>query len=156
MLFSQTTWLVNMINVLFWFIIKPDGPADSIKTIITSMAAVLTVSMSLRIILSIHGSLDYGGNFSLTTGTFTSSRTTHVSNARSGNLPVNHSAPNGHYTLDDLGTKPESEWISDGKGIVSDNDTVLKSGLLARNSDFNGVKVTVDKEIGYDGVSYAK
>lgn len=28
-------WLVNMINVLFWLIVTPNGPEDTIKTIIT-------------------------------------------------------------------------------------------------------------------------
>lgn len=42
-------WLVNMVNMLFWFIIKPTGEIDPIRTIVTSMAAVLTTSMTMRI-----------------------------------------------------------------------------------------------------------
>ena len=28
-------WIVNMVNMLFWFIIKPTGPEDPIRTIVT-------------------------------------------------------------------------------------------------------------------------
>ena len=56
-------WGVNMVNMLFWFIAKPTGTADSIKTIVTSMAAVLTTTMTLRIILGVRGTLSYGGSF---------------------------------------------------------------------------------------------
>lgn len=57
-------WIVNMVNMLFWFIAKPTGEADTIKTIVTSMAAVLTTTMTMRIILSIRGGLANGGSFS--------------------------------------------------------------------------------------------
>lgn len=56
-------WIVNMVNMLFWFIIKPTGPGDTIRTIVTSMAAVLTMTMTMRIILSIRGTLADGGSF---------------------------------------------------------------------------------------------
>jgi len=62
-------WIVNMANMLFWFIAKPSGgpdhdvQADTIKTIVTSMAAVLTTTMTMRIILSIRGGLANGGSF---------------------------------------------------------------------------------------------
>ena len=139
---------------------KPDGPRDSIKTINTSMAAVLTVSMSLRIILSVRGPLDYGGNFSLSVGTNSSSRTTHVGGTRSANHPTNISAQHPHtYTLDDLRPKPEGEWrISDTdvKSSMPDDDAVVKTGFVEATHDANGVKITIDKEIGYDETPYAK
>ncbi|OCH91852.1 hypothetical protein OBBRIDRAFT_701408, partial [Obba rivulosa] len=56
-------WLVNMINMLFWFIITPTGPEDPIRTIVTSMTAVLTTSMTMRIILCVRGTLKRGGGF---------------------------------------------------------------------------------------------
>jgi hypothetical protein len=56
-------WIVNMVNVCFWFIVKPTGPNDSIKTTVTSMTAVLTTTMTLRIILSVRGSLAQGGSY---------------------------------------------------------------------------------------------
>lgn len=31
----KAVWLVNMVNMLFWFIIKPTGPEDPIRTIVT-------------------------------------------------------------------------------------------------------------------------
>jgi len=152
-----STWLVNMMNILFWFIMKPDGPADSIKTIVTSMAAVLTVSMSLRIILSARWPLDYGGNFSLSVGTTASSRTTHVGGGRSANPPTNLSAQHPHtYTLDNLG-KPEGEWSpseADVKRNMRDDDTVVKTGYVnGTHTRSNGVKITIDKETGYDHIN---
>jgi len=46
-------WFVNWGNILSWLIIKPTGDNDAIKTIVTSMAAVITTCMTSRIILSI-------------------------------------------------------------------------------------------------------
>ncbi|KAG5634680.1 hypothetical protein DXG03_005764, partial [Asterophora parasitica] len=43
---------VNLANVIFWFVIKPKNERDAVQTIVTSMAAVLTTSMSLRIVLA--------------------------------------------------------------------------------------------------------
>jgi hypothetical protein len=81
--------LVNLINVLFWFIVTPSDTADTIKTIVTSMAAVLTITMSLRIILSVRGSLQAGGTYSGTTSSGISR--SHPSN--SGALPGSNSGP---------------------------------------------------------------
>ncbi|KAH9936271.1 uncharacterized protein B0H18DRAFT_318790 [Fomitopsis serialis] len=59
----MSVWLVNMVNMLFWFIIKPTGPEDPIRTIVSSMAAVLTASMTMRIILAVRGPLTNGGRY---------------------------------------------------------------------------------------------
>ena len=56
-------WVVNMVNMLFWFIVKPTDTSDTIKTTVTSMTAVLTVTMTLRIILAVRGGLARGGTF---------------------------------------------------------------------------------------------
>ena len=56
-------WLVNMVNMIFWFVITPTGDIDPVRTIVTSMAAVLTTTMTLRIILSVRGSLKDGGSY---------------------------------------------------------------------------------------------
>ncbi|KAG8694829.1 hypothetical protein FRC09_009574 [Ceratobasidium sp. 395] len=82
-------WLVNMINMLFWFIVTPTDTADTIKTIVTSMAAVLTITMSLRIVLSVRGSLQAGGAYSGTTSSGVSR--SHPSN--SGAIPGSNSGP---------------------------------------------------------------
>jgi hypothetical protein len=34
-------WIVNMVNVLFWFIVKPTGENDSIKTTVTRYVPTL-------------------------------------------------------------------------------------------------------------------
>jgi hypothetical protein len=68
-----------MVNVFFWFIVKPTGIEDPVKTIVTrqvpqvislktdhnivlssSMALVVTTSMSLRIIIATSGSVGHG------------------------------------------------------------------------------------------------
>ncbi|CAE6361976.1 unnamed protein product [Rhizoctonia solani] len=82
-------WIVNMVNMLFWFIVRPKDNADTIKTIVTSMTAVLTVTMTLRIILSVRGSLQSGGAYSGTTSSGASR--SHPSN--SGAIPGSNSGP---------------------------------------------------------------
>ncbi|KAG8737035.1 hypothetical protein FRC11_002257 [Ceratobasidium sp. 423] len=82
-------WIVNVVNMLFWFIVTPTDTADTIKTIVTSMAAVLTVTMTLRIILSVRGSLQSGGTYSGTTSSGVSR--SHPSN--SGAIPGSNSGP---------------------------------------------------------------
>ncbi|KAJ7505364.1 hypothetical protein B0H11DRAFT_1978308 [Mycena galericulata] len=155
-------WIVNMVNMLFWFIVKAnpdtvstDGVAgDTIKTIVTSMAAVLTTSMTLRIILGIRGTLVQGGSFALTGSSIPSgsSRGTHVlSTTRSGVAPT-HSTPHT-YTLDDMRSKPEPVWGDDNK--AGDDKRVLAIDERNAASPGNlGVKVTIDREVGYD--TYAK
>jgi hypothetical protein len=140
-------WLVNMVNMLFFFIIKPTDDRDSIKTIVTSMAAVLTTSMTLRIILSVRGSLEKGGAFALSYSVGTSS--SHVS-GRSG-----HSTQPHTYTLDDLRTKPETQWgavEADNKSSINivDRKDVFVPDTTEPRDNMMGVKITIDKHIdGY-------
>jgi hypothetical protein len=125
------------------------------------MAAVLTTSMSLRIILSVRGSLVQGGSFALSASTQTgSSRTTHVISTRSGAAPTNISTHTPHtYTLDDMRSKTETDWV-DGKSSV--NETEGKAAILdpshendgERPTQNVGVKITIDREIGYDQSPY--
>jgi hypothetical protein len=141
--------VVNLINVLFWFIMKPTGIEDPIKTIVTSMAAVLTTSMSLRIVLSVRGSLAHGGSFALsgTSGTSSSSRTTHVISTRSG-APTNISSHTPHtYTLDEMRSKTDGEWAvgdPDAKSSVTES----KGQILESDKANQGVKVVVDRQVG--------
>jgi len=145
-----TVWLVNMINMLFWFIIRPSDDRDPVRTIVTSMTAVLTSSMTLRIILSVRGGLEQGGSFALSASVGASSRSTHIISGRSGN-PTNGSAhPNG-FTLDDLQTKPESEWAVDPDNKSSINTVDRKTNLVPEHfiepNDTNmGVKITIDRD----------
>lgn len=79
-------WIVNMTNTLFWFIASPTDERDTIKTIVTSMAAVLTTTMTSRIVLSVRGSLASGGSFAGSSGAAASAGnsrgTTHVISTR--------------------------------------------------------------------------
>ena len=113
------------------------------------MTAVITTSMTLRIILSVRGSLVYGGTFSTTGNASSSSRTTHVISTRSGDAPDLTSRAHA-YTLDDMRSKPDADWsepsMNDGKGILSRTDT---------DEEQQGVRVTVDTQSGY-GSYHAK
>jgi hypothetical protein len=143
-------WIVNMVNMFFWFIMSPTDDRDPVKTIVTSMAAVLTCSMTLRIILSVRGSLDLGGSFALSASTGNSSRSTQIISARSGN-PVNGSIQPNTFTLDDLRTKPESEWAvgphdKSSISIADRKNNLIPDSREPSETSTMGVKVTIDRD----------
>lgn len=111
------------------------------------MAAVLTASMTLRIILSVRGSLNMGGSFALTASVGESSRSTEIISGRSSN-PINSSAQANTFTLDDLRTKPEREWVvPDNKSSTNISDR--KRDLVPEAKEpveTMGVKVTIDRD----------
>jgi hypothetical protein len=109
------------------------------------MVAVLTTSMTLRIILSVRGTLEQGGVFALSYSVGASSR----ASGRSRN-PTNISTQ-PPYTLDDLRSKPESQW---GPADPDNNSSINEAKAVLvpdpEPSDNMGVKVTIDKHIdGY-------
>ncbi|KAG9046420.1 hypothetical protein FS837_004473 [Tulasnella sp. UAMH 9824] len=148
-------WLVNMINVLFWLIVTPNGPEDTIKTIITSMTAVLTTTMTLRVILGIRGQLNNGGTYS---GMSSSSQPSHSnpvsSGARKGPTASEGPVPAGArhslsqnirsnpgggqtYTIEEMRAKTQREWAAaeheeeDGKsGYALGEDDVVDHDSL--------------------------
>lgn len=144
------------------------------------MAAVLTTSMTLRIVLSVRGTLAHGGSFALSASTHTgSSRSTHVISTRSNALnstdasarnPNHHhhpSHPNSHtYTLDQIHSANSKGGEGEEWGVV-DTDTDAKSsvaeakgtilplpsddgGIPGQRGHNLGVKITVDREVDYD------
>ena len=117
------------------------------------MAAVLTTAMSLRIILSVRGTLVSGGSF---TGNLTGQSSTRGTRVISTNRSTHDTRGAPTYTLDDMRTKPESEWIEDTKSSVTDRKGVI--AIEDPNADANniGVKVTINREIGYDGYAVAR
>jgi hypothetical protein len=145
-------WLVNMVNMFFWFLCHPTGGDDTIRTIVTSMAAVLTTSMTMRIVLSVRGSLTNGGSFagstSQSTGNSGLSRSGVISTARSGN--------NGHtFDLSQVSKAAEGgEWqLSDGDGKSSVNGSEGKGVILpvgAHGITDDGVKITINREVDYE------
>jgi len=160
-------WIVNMVNVLYWFIVTPSDDADTIKTIVTSMAAVLTVTMSLRIILSVRGSLAQGGAYAGVSTTGSGSRgTTHVISTGRNTQPgvVNIGAasqqlsrtganPGQAYTLEEMRAKAERDWVdsSDGRSSVAEGKEGV-GGILGNDEGYEsrpGLKVTIDREIDY-------
>lgn len=163
-------WIVNMVNMLFWFIAKPTDNADTIKTIVTSMAAVLTTTMTLRIILSVRGSLASGGSFAgSSSGGSSGSRgaTTHVistrhtgANSTPGVLQIGSqlsNAPGQTYTIGEM-TQDKgrtADWDTDGKSSVNEG----KEALVPSDDNVNivdtnstpanpyGVKITIDRQV---------
>ena len=100
--------------------------------------------MTLRIILSVRGTLEQGGVFALSYSVGASSRS-----GRSGN-PTNISTQ-PPYTLDDLRTKPDTQW---GPADPDNNSSINeRKGVFVPDpepSDNMGVKITIDKHIdGY-------
>ncbi len=128
------------------------------------MAAVITTTMTLRIILSVRGSLFYGGSFA---GVWPSSTGTHTASRgiASPRIPTNtpsvlqitsnaHSAPT--YTIDGIRPKAERGW--DGteakSDILAENDHKPLDGPTydadySKAPGLQGVKITVDREIDH-------
>ncbi|PIL22575.1 hypothetical protein GSI_15264 [Ganoderma sinense ZZ0214-1] len=166
-------WIVNMVNMLFWFIITPTGPSDPIRTIVTSMAAVLTASMSMRIILAVRGSLASGGSFAVSSSSnpSRSGNTTHVISANrgagQGGAPPNpvlslrgndlHN-PSAMYTVPLAdGDKAVADW--DGKssvGGVRDQKVTEIFPIESQTGSQEGVHVTVETENDFGGYQKEK
>ncbi|KAI0086566.1 hypothetical protein BDY19DRAFT_894697 [Irpex rosettiformis] len=152
-------WIVNMVNMLFWFIITPTGPEDPIRTIVTSMAAVLTTSMTLRIILSVRGSLAKGGSFAVSSAHSQSHPSTHViSGQRSVGGPVLslQQPSQGPYNVPLGSDGKANDWTDDkasdaiveakGEGVYPVDAASIPPEL---DEGPRGVKVTIDTEIDY-------
>jgi hypothetical protein len=111
------------------------------------MAAVITSCMTLRIILSVRGSLDMGGSFASSASVGDSSRSTQIISGRSGN-PVT-TQPNT-FTLNDLRTKPEGDWVVGPDNKSSINIADRKNNLVTDSREpvetTMGVKVTIDRD----------
>ena len=131
------------------------------------MTAVITTTMTLRIILSVRGPLYYGGTFSGTGTTSISTRSgsrgigsgrAHPPNAPSI-LQINSHAHTAHtYTIDGINQKVEHGWdSSEGKSDVLPMPDDEGKGSSIHDPDFDpnytkvpglqGVKITVDREI---------
>jgi hypothetical protein len=128
------------------------------------MAAVITTTMTLRIILSVRGTLSHGGSFpgALPSSSGTQSASRGIASIRAPqNTPSVlqiasnvHSAPT--YTIDGIRQKTERGWDSaEGKSdilAVAENDH-KPSDSPEYDADFSkapglqGVKITVDREI---------
>ena len=109
------------------------------------MAAVLTASMTLRIILSVRGSLNMGGSFALSASVGESSRSTQIISGRSGN-PMNGSGQANTFTLDDLRTKPEGEWVDKSSINITDRKNNLVPDSREPVETAMAVKVTIDRD----------
>lgn len=150
-------WVVNMVNMLFWFIITPTGPNDPVRTIVTSMAAVLTASMTMRIILAVRGSLVSGGSFAVssTSHPSRSGNTTHVISASRGapGAPPNPVLSLGAvrdqaaYAVPLQAGDKAADW--DGKSSVGGRDQKGDIFPVESNGADNGVHVTVESETDF-------
>jgi hypothetical protein len=157
-------WIVNMVNMPFWFIIKPTDTSDTIKTIVTSMAAVLTTTMTLRIVLSVRGSLVHGGAFngSSTAGAHGSSSgggaqpsrgTTHVISRSAaggpGVLSITSPGSNRVQYIDPKVTGQDwdkAESIQEGGEVKGPTIYPVES---QEQQNIGGVTITIDREVDY-------
>ena len=142
-----------MVNMLFWFIMKPTGIDDPVKTIVTSMAAVLTTSMTLRIILSVRGTLREGGSFAVssTSHPSRSGGTTHVistNRAPTSNPVLSLQQPTSQPATYQVPLEgKERDWVGEyDKNSVGDN----KEGAFPIDPANPGVKITIDRETDFD------
>ena len=139
-----------------------------------SMAAVLTTTMTLRVILSVRGTLAAGGTYSgISSGQPTSSSAGGVP-SRQVKAPTHQSQVggaqlNGHtYTIEEMRAKAERDWVDEdrseeGKYVIDGNEsdgritrsggsypeekaTLPMDGERAKNPGGIGVKVTIDKD----------
>jgi len=153
-----TIALVNLVNMFFWFIVKPKDKSDPIKTIVTSMAAVLTTSMTLRIILSVRGPLASGGSFAGSSTNSSSSRATHVLSSAIGRSGGQNGL-NGvaqTITLDEMPTSGQvkpNDW--DHESGDADGKSSLKGEEIV-NMGKDGIKITVDREVEIDANLYSR
>ncbi|KAI0926940.1 hypothetical protein AcV5_007604 [Taiwanofungus camphoratus] len=165
-------WLVNMVNMFFWFIITPTGPEDPIRTIVTSMAAVLTASMTLRIILSVRGGLANGGRYAGTKasqGSRTAAGTTHVISRGAVGvttnpvITINQTQPPATYnvTVSLDAERKDRDWAGeDGKSSVQE----VKEGMypiepvpsVDADTRDEGVKITIDTETDFGNEEYSR
>ena len=132
--------------MLFWFIITPTGPEDPVRTIVTSMAAVLTASMTMRIILAVRGSLRQGGSFAVSSGTHPSrSGTTHVVTA-SRNAQAPRKAP-GKSRSKSSKTGRSSRGSSSKKrerAVSSSEDSEDSDAIVQKKQEKRKAKAGVD------------
>jgi hypothetical protein len=145
--------------MIFWFVIKPENNADTIKTIVTSMTAVLTTTMTLRIILSVRGSLIAGGMFAGAWSTTTGTGGTRSGTAHHGAsiLQISSAAGAPTYTLDGMGQKKAAAMnpaASPWTGMHDDDmDAGANKALESKEArsivdepGLNNVHVTVHRE----------
>ena len=154
--------LVNLVNVLFYFIMTPTDNTDPIKTIVTSMAGVLTATMSLRIILGVKGSLENGGSFSASGSGGTSGASGSLSGTgiARGRGALTYTIGDIHTQSKNAGppraTKEEGAWDGDKNSdeAVSRDAKVMLPIVREDESDKEasavGVQITVDQQVEYD------
>ncbi|KAG2135080.1 hypothetical protein BD769DRAFT_1627141 [Suillus cothurnatus] len=135
--------LVNLVNVLFYFVMTPTGPTDPIKTIVTSMAAVLTTTI---------GDLANGGTFSISSHAASSSGANTNSLSGSGTRPR---GGNHTFTLGDMrdatvavaGRKEGGEWDADKSSVTPREETKAVLPIIVEDVD-NGIPL--DHQVEYD------
>lgn len=164
-----------MANMLFWFSITPTGPNDPVRTIVTrcvplspcspriplisdipSMAAVLTTTMTMRIILSVRGTLVNGGSYAVTSSSHPSRSggTSHViSTNRVGGgitnpvLSINQSQAPAPYSVPLEAEQKSQDWPGEyDQNSVGEG----KEGILETPAPDAGVTITIEAETVHD------
>lgn len=155
--------LVNLVNVLFYFVMTPTDYTDPIKTIVSSMAGVLTATMSMRIILGVRGSLENGGSFSASGSGGSSGASASLSGTGAMGVARGRGAPT--FTIDTQtksiggarGAKEEGAWDVDKHSVdaVPGRDAKVMLPIVGEDESDKtaskvGVQITVDQQVEYD------
>jgi len=152
--------LVNLVNVLFYFIMTPTDYTDPIKTIVTSMAGVLTATMSMRIVLGVRGSLENGGSFSASGsgGSSGASGSLSATGVARGRGAVTYTIGDIHAQTKSIGAvrgvKEEGAWDADKSSddAISGREAKVTLPIVGEEQSDKGlgVQITVDKQVDYD------
>lgn len=170
-------FMIHLTNVIFFFAMPlspssvlgfaTDDPSlqleDPVKTLVSSMAVVLTAGMTMRVILGVRSGLGRGGVYAGNSTGSGGSGGSGTGGSGSG-LGGVRSARGPTYTLDEINLraaaaaeqKPEAAW--DGgeakavpAGLEEFNNRGAKLNAPVPGYGSEGVKITVDREVDYDG-----
>ncbi|KAH7910494.1 hypothetical protein BJ138DRAFT_1114048 [Hygrophoropsis aurantiaca] len=146
--------LVNLANVLFYFSITPTDNTDPIRTIVSSMAGVLTATMSMRIVLGVRGPLVGGGSF-LASGTSASGSGSGSGSGGPHTHSLSQSRPGPNpptFTLGAIGSKGVTVSVGGPKEWDADKSSVNEEpkGPVLGDEAGGGVQVTVERGEVYD------
>ncbi|KAH7924984.1 hypothetical protein BV22DRAFT_1089965 [Leucogyrophana mollusca] len=144
--------LINLANMFFYFLMTPTGTDDPIKTIVSSMAGVLTATMSMRVVLGVRGGLEGGGSFLASSHGSSSSSSGGAGHTHS--LSQSRGGPNPPtFTLGAIGKgvsvgggAGKEGWDVDKSSVGEEAKGVLPEGVVAAP----GVQVTVERGEVYD------
>lgn len=140
--YYQTIFGINFVNVVYFFVTKPSNDADPLKIIVTSLATVLTSTMTMRVILLVRGSLAAGGSFhgssAPTSGNSASLSGGGVGHTGSGSGAGNRAPGSAPFHITASGPGPAVSSMIGGRSMRTSKDLsspVPGTGPISRSSN---------------------